>query len=178
MKRPLGRFRLAAVAAVTVAVLTVGSTPAFAAQTATWGWTTDTFTMSFFGGIPYVGCEKARLTVPNSGSSGDIDAKTWTSIVVGVGAQCSDSTLPSSLNANTIKTRAQVFRNGGLLSGCSSAVVYNSGGQGSISASTGSNCEKSTTADATWTVRGYYAWWDYDDAVWRSEIIARPKIKD
>lgn len=134
--------------------------------------------MSFFGGIPYHGCEKATLEVPNAGNTGDIDATTSTSIVVGVGASCSNSSIPSSLNANTIRTRTLVLRNGYLVSGCATSTTYNSSGQGSISASTSSNCEKTSSANATWTVRGIYGWWDYDDVRWRSETVFEPEIED
>ncbi len=115
--------------------------------------------------------------MPNAGSAGDIHSTTSTSIVVGL-VSCSSSTLPSSLNPDTIKTRSQVLRNGGLVSGCSSSMVYNGNGEGSISASTGNNCDKTSSADATWKVRGYYGWWDYDDATWRSETVGAPTITD
>lgn len=161
-----------------ISLLLVGAAPASAAQSDSWGWTTDTFVMSFFGGIPYVGCERASLTVPNSGSTGDIDATTTSSIVVGASPTCSGSTIPSSLNANTIRTRARVLRNGVFVSGCTSSMIYNSAGQGSISAATGSGCDKDTSADATWSVRGYYGWWDYDDNTWRGEYVSAPTIED
>lgn len=173
----MGVRRRATVVLVTTIALLANAPSASAAQSASWGWTTDSFVMSFFGGIPYRGCEKATLTVPNAGSTGNINSTTTTSIVVGL-ASCSPSTIPSSLNADTIKTRSQVLRNGGLVSGCSSSVVYNSGGQGSISASTGGSCDKTSSADATWTLLGYYGWWDYDDATWRSESVGAPTITD
>lgn len=167
----------ALLALFTTIALLANAPAASAAQSATWGWTTDTLVMSFYGGIPYRGCEKATLTVPNSGSSGNISSTTYTTIVVGLDP-CTSSSAPSSLNANTIKTRSRVLRNGGLVSGCSSSVVYNSGGQGTISASTGGACDKTSTADATWKVQGYYGWWDYDDLTWRSETVAAPTITD
>jgi peptidoglycan/LPS O-acetylase OafA/YrhL len=170
------RHRAAVVLIATIALL-ANAPAASAAQSATWGWTTDTLVMSFYGGIPYRGCERSSLTVPNSGSAGNIYSSTSTSIVVGL-ASCSWSSIPTSLNPDTIKTRSQVLRNGGLVSGCSSSVVYNAGGQGSISASTGSSCDKASSADATWTLLGYYGWWDYDDSTWRSESIGLPVITD
>ncbi|MEZ5245036.1 MAG: hypothetical protein R2707_08075 [Acidimicrobiales bacterium] len=170
------RHRAAVVLITTIALL-ANAPAASAAQSASWGWTTDSFVMSFYGGIPYRGCEKASLTVPNSGSSGNIYSSTTTSIVVGF-ASCSSSSIPSSLNPDTIKTRSQVLRNGGIVSGCLSSMVYNAGGQGSISAATGSSCDKVTSADATWTVHGYYGWWDYDDSTWRGESIGLPTITD
>ena len=173
--RPI-RYRAVVVLIATVALL-ANAPAASASQSASWGWTTDSFVMSFFGGIPYRGCEKASLTVPDAGSTGDIDSTTHTSIVVGL-ASCSSSTIPSSLNANTIKTRSQVLRNGGLVSGCTSSLVYNASGQGSISASTTSSCEKFSTADASWRVKGYYGWWDYDDTTWRTEVVGAPTIED
>ena len=160
-----------------IVALFLNAPAASAAQSATWGWTTDSLVMSFYGGIPYRGCEKAKLTVPNSGASGSISARTYTSIVVGFDP-CSSSTIPSSLNATTIKTRSQLLRNGGLVAGCSSSMVYNWGGEGQITAATGGGCEKATNADATWTVRGYYGWWDYDDTTWRSETVGAPTIED
>lgn len=161
-----------------MAVLFAGASPAGAVQTASWGWATDTFTMSFFGGIPYRGCERAELQVPNAGSTGDIDAETETSIVVGAGATCSNSSIPSSLNAYTIRTRTIVLRNGYAVSGCSTSTTYNTNGEGSIAAAVGPNCDKTSSADATWTVRGTYGWWDYDDAQWRSESVNKPTIED
>jgi hypothetical protein len=162
--------------AVTLALL-ASAPAASASQSAAWGWTTDTQVMSFFGGIPYRGCEKASLTVPNDGKTGNISSTTQTSIVIGF-ANCSNSTIPSALNSNTIRTRSSVLRNGNLVLNCQSALVYNSSGQGSVSASTGSSCDKTTTASSTWTVQGYYGWWDYDDVVWRGEWIANPEIDD
>lgn len=161
-----------------ISLLLAGAPPASAAQSASWGWTTDTFVMSFFGGIPYVGCEKSSLTVPNSGSTGDIGAITTSSIVVGASPTCSGSTIPSALNADTIRTRVRVTRNGAFVSGCTSSMIYNSAGQGTVTAATGSNCDKDTSADATWSVRGYYGWWDYDDNTWRGEYVSAPKIED
>lgn len=164
-------------AAISLVFATASSVAA--SQSATWGWATDTDNpMSFFFGIPYAGCERATLTVPNSGSTGTVTATTRTSIVIGPGAQCSGSNLPSSLNAFTLRTRAYVLRNGYLVVGCSTPMVYNSSGQGVITASTGSNCQKTSSADATWTVRGVYGWWDYDDARWRSETVNQPAIAD
>jgi hypothetical protein len=177
-RRPRHAVRVLVTVVATVG-LSINAPAASASVTETWGWTTDTFTMSFFGGIPYVGCEKATLTVPNSGSTGDLDSTTWSSIVVGVGGVCSNSSIPSSLNNNTIKTQSKIFRNGSLQSGggCSTSVTYNTTGQGSISVST-SGCQKSSTTDATWSVSGYYGWWDYDDTVWRSETVVAPIIED
>ena len=169
--------RRVVVVLVTTLALLANAPAASATQSATWGWTTDSLVMSFWGGIPYRGCEKATLTVPDAGSSGDIHSTTFTTIVVGL-ASCSSSTIPSSLNANTIKTRTRVLRNGALLTGCSTSVYYNTAGQGLISANTGTNCEKATTADATWRVSGYYGWWDYDDTTWRSETVGLPLIED
>ncbi len=176
------RTRLRPARAIVVLATTFGlcfNLPAAAAAvTDTWGWTTDTTTMSFFGGIPYRGCEWATLTVPNSGSTGALDSTTRSSIVVGLGV-CTWGSIPSSLNASTIRTRSRIMRNGALMSGggCQTAVVYNTGSQGSVAAST-NGCEKTTTTDATWSVSGYYGWYDYDDAVWRAEYVSGPVIED
>lgn len=161
---------------VTVVLALLAHAPAVAAaQSSTWGWTTDSFVMSFFGGIPYRGCEKAKLTVPDAGSTGTIRATTWTSIVVGF-ANCSSSSTPSALNANTIRTRAQVTRNGVLQIGCDTSLVYNANGEGVLTVT--DTCSKASSADATWALIGTYGWWDYDDVTWRGEVVAQPVIVD
>lgn len=172
-----GFARWLAATVATIGLILATPSAAAAAQTANWGWTTDDdVVMSFFGGIPYVGCEKAKLTVPNSGSTGTVTAKTWSSIVVGVNPNCSWSTVPSSLNANRIGARTQVTRNGVLQGGCDTGTVQNSSGQGVISAT--GTCTKFSSADATWKLLGTYSWWDYDDTTWRSETIGAPTIVD
>lgn len=169
--------RWLAVTVATIAVVVAFPGAAAATQTQNWGWMTDDdVVMSFFGGIPYVGCEKARLTVPDSGSTGTITATTWSSIVVGVDPTCSWSTVPSSLDANRIGTRTQVTRNGVLQGGCDTGTVKNSSGQGVISAT--GTCTKTSSTDATWRVLGTYSWWDYDDTTWRAETIGAPTITD
>lgn len=62
---------------VLIAALVMSPTAAGASQAASWGWTTHADpVMSFFGGIPYRGCEKATLTLPDAGSGGWIYATT------------------------------------------------------------------------------------------------------
>ncbi len=170
------RFRPTSAAVVVAVVLALffQAPAASAAQSSTWGWTTDSVVMSFFGGIPYRGCEKAQLRVPNSGNTGTVRVTTWTSVVVGF-ANCTSST-PSALNANTIRTRAQVTRNGVLQVGCDTSLVYNANGQGLLSVT--DTCSKTSSADATWTLLGTYGWWDYDDWTWRGEVVAQPVIVD
>lgn len=158
------------------AAMLVNAPAASASQTSTWGWTTDTFTMSFFGGVPYVGCEKAELTVPDSGSTGTITLTGWSSIVVGPGATCSDSSVPSSLNANTVRVRSTVTRNGILQVNCDTGTTYNASGQGVVTGT--DTCSKTSSADATWRLLGTYGWYDYDDTTWRSESVSNPVIVD
>lgn len=134
-------------------------------------------TMSFFGGIPYRGCERAFLNVPDPGQTGTILATTYSGVVVGVGVSCSFSDV-TTLNPSTVRARTQVYRNGQLYQtgNCTSATNYNTAGQSYVTASSPGTCQKSSTSSYRWSVYGTYGWYDYDDTTWRSEAIENPSF--